>query len=364
MRITIPKQVLLESLQAVMGAVTQKNTLPILSNILLETQQTSINITATDLDIGITHTQQASVFEQGSTTIPAKRFLDIVKELPNQDIQITTKKNNTILITAQNTIFKLLTTPKEEFPNIPASQNAQSLTIKQNILKQMLTRTAFAMSKEETRYVLNGICMEVEQKHIQLIATDGRRLAIIKKPHTTEMREGKTIIIPAKTIQELLKTLTEEGDVVIKFTTNQGIFQINNTTIISRLIEGEFPNYQQAIPRKAETLLIINKELLMPAIKRASLLTTAESQAIKLHLTKNRLTISKITPDVGETTEDVEAAYTGHELQIGFNPIYLLDVLKNIDEDTVEIEFTGPEKPGVLRIHDEYIYIVLPMQIA
>ena len=364
MRITIPKQALLESLQIVMGAVAQKNTLPILANILLETEPTTIKITATDLNIGITHTQEAGVFEQGSTTIPAKRFLDIIKEFPNEDIQIATKKNNTLLITTKNTIFKILTTPKEEFPNIPTNQNTQTLTIQQNTLKQMLTYTAFAMSKEETRYVLNGVCMEIQLKHIQIIATDGRRLAIIKKPHKSEVREGQAIIIPAKTVQELFKALKEDGSVQIKFTTNQVVFQIDNTTIISRLIEGEFPNYQQAIPCKTETPLTINKEQLIPAIKRASLLTTVESQAIKLHLTKNKLIISKTTPEVGETTEELEVVYAGAELQIGFNPTYLLDALKSIEEEMVEIEFTGPEKPGVLRIRDEYIYIVLPMQIT
>ena len=205
--------------------------------------------------------------------------------------------------------------------------------------------------------------MEVQPKAIQLVATDGRRLAIIKQPHQSDVRIPATIIIPAKTIQELLKTLQEQGGVDIKLTKNQVIFQINNTTIISRLIEGEFPNYQQAIPAKTDSLLIINKSDLVPAIKRAALLTTTESQAIKLHLTKNKLTISKTTPDIGEATEDVEAAYAGPEIQIGFNPAYLLDVLKNTSNEAVEIEFAGPEKPGVFRVKDEYVYIVLPMQI-
>ena len=363
MRITIEKQALLEALQGVMGAIAQKNTLPILSNVLLEAQASILNITATDLDIGITNSQEADIVEQGSTTIPAKRFLDIIKECPNTTLQITTKKNNTILITTQNTNIKILTTPPEEFPNIPATQTTQTVSIQQNTLKQMLTQTAFAMSREETRYVLNGICMEVQPKTIQLVATDGRRLAIIKQPHQSDVRTPATIIIPAKTIQELLKTLQEQGGVDIKLTKNQVIFQINNTTIISRLIEGEFPNYQQAIPAKADSLLIINKSDLVPAIKRAALLTTTESQAIKLHLTKNKLTISKTTPDIGEVTEDVEATYAGPEIQIGFNPAYLLDVLKNTSDEAVEIEFAGPEKPGVFRVKDEYVYIVLPMQI-
>ncbi|MDD5504747.1 MAG: DNA polymerase III subunit beta [Candidatus Omnitrophica bacterium] len=364
MRITISKQSLLESLQAVMGAVTTKNTLPILSNILFEAGNNNINITATDLDIGITHTQEANITEQGSTTIPAKRFQDIIKEFPNEEIQIATKKNNTILITAKHATYKILTTPKEEFPNIPTKQNAQTLIIDQKTFKQMLVYTVFAMSKEETRYVLNGVCIEIAPGAIQAIATDGRRLAIIKKPHKSEIKETATIIIPSKTIQEVFKTLKDDGGVEIRLTPNQVVFQINNTNIISRLIEGEYPNYKQAIPKKSDNTLVADKSLLIPAIKRASLLTTAESQAIKLHLAKNRLIISKTTPEVGEAVEDIEVVYSGSEMQIGFNPAYLLDVLKNIEEERVEIEFTGPEKPAVLRIRDEYVYIVLPMQIV
>jgi DNA polymerase III subunit beta len=363
MRITIEKQVLLEALQGVMGAVAQKNTLPILSNILLEAQATTLNITATDLDIGITNSQEADIIEQGSTTTPAKRFLDIIKEYPNTTLQITTKKNNTLLITTQNTTIKILTTPPEEFPNIPTTLTTQTVSIQQNILKQMLTQTAFAMSREETRYVLNGVCMEVQPKTIQLVATDGRRLAIIKQPHQSDVRAPSTIIIPSKTIHELLKTLQEQGFVDIKLTKNQAVFKINNTTIISRLIEGEFPNYQQALPAKADFLLTVSKSVLVPAIKRVALLTTTESQAIKLHVTKNKLTISKTTPDIGEAIEEVETMYAGPEIQIGFNPNYLLDVLKNTNNETVTIELTGPEKPGVFRVGDEYVYIVLPMQI-
>jgi DNA polymerase III subunit beta len=364
MRISIQKQTIMESLHIVAGAVAQKNTLPILSNILLDAKATSLSVTATDLDIGITHTQNANVLEQGSTTTPAKRLLDIIKEYPNEELHISTKKNNTMLITTKNTTVKILTTPPEEFPNIPTTQHTQTISIEQKTLKQMLLKTAFAMSREETRYVLNGVCVEVQPKTIQIIATDGRRLAIIKKPYITNTKTTSKIIIPAKTIQELLKTLNDDGLVEVKFTPNQIIFQINSTTIISRLIEGEFPNYQQAIPNQSEHKLNINRSLLIPAIKRASLLATPESQAITLHLTKNKLTISKTTPDVGEVTEDIEAVYAGPEMQIGFNPVYLLDVLKNIDEEIVVIEFAGPEKPGVLRVQDDYIYIVLPMQIA
>jgi DNA polymerase III subunit beta len=363
MRITIKKQDLLEAVQIVVGAVGTKNTLPILSHILMEAEPSFLRLTATDLDIGITHTQPIEILESGQTTVPAKRFLDIIKELPQEEIKITTKKNNTMIIEAGNTLFKLLTVPQEEFPRPPKPHKSDVLTIQQKILKEMLQKTIFAVSKEETRYVLNGILLETQTNKIQITATDGRRLASIQKPHNIELKENKRVIIPSKTTQELQKVLKEEGEVIIIFEKKQIIFTMQNTSIVSRLIEGDFPDYQQAIPQKTNNKLIINRENFIAAIKRASLLTTPESQAITLRLTTNKLTITKTTPEIGETTEEIEAQYTGQELQIGFNPTYLQEVLKNLNDQQVSIELTGPDKPGVIRINDEYIYIVLPMQI-
>jgi DNA polymerase III subunit beta len=363
MRITIPKQDLLEAIQIVIGAVGVKNTLPILSHILIEADSQTLKLTTTDLDIGISYTQPIKTIETGQTTVPAKRFYDIVKELPQGDIKITTKKNNTMLIESKNAIFKILTIPHDEFPAPPKILQKEELILGQGILKDMLQKTTFAMSREETRYVLNGVCLEVEPKHIHLIATDGRRLALIKHKCDTNIKEHTTLIIPTKTTQELLKILKEEGDVKIRFTKNQIMFQTQRICIISRLIEGEFPDYKQAIPGKTETKLIINRENLMAAIKRASLLTTLESQAIILHPTPKKLVITKTTPEVGEATEDVEAQYAGPDIQIGFNPYYLLDVLKVVSDEYVEMELIGPDKPGVLRVKEDYLYIVLPMQI-
>ncbi len=366
MRISIKREDLLCCIQAVIGAVTQKNTLPILSNILFEADKDSndIKITATDLDIGITATTQAVVEESGAVTVLAKRFSDIIKELPGSEVELITKKNNIITIKTNTVAFKILTTPKDEFPQLPKPTTTQEITVTQKKLKQMLSMTIFAISKDETRYVLNGICFIVTKKGIKLAATDGRRLAIIEEKQNINTQEEKKYIIPAKTTQELLRNLNDTQQVKILFSKNQVTFYLNNLHIVSRLIEGEFPDYEQAIPKEAENKLTIERNRLIPAIKRAGLLTTPESQAIKLHLTKNRLIISKTTPEIGETKEDVEVKYIGSELLIGFNPVYLLEALRNINQDTIELELTGPEKPGVIRTKENYIYIVLPMQIS
>ena len=363
MRISIKRDDLLLGIQSVIGAITQKNTLPILLNVLLEVNN-NVKITATDLDIGITATIDARIHEKGAVTVPAKRFADIIKELPNTEIEIIAKKNNTIIIKTETTTFKILTTPKDEFPQLPKPTTIEEMTINQKDLKQMLLATTFAMSRDETRYVLNGICFTISKNNITLIATDGRRLSIIKHKQATNTQEEKKYIIPTKTTQELLKNLNETEQTKIQFSKNQVTFYLNNLHIVSRLVEGEFPDYKQAIPKEADKKLIIERNKLIPAIKRASLLTTPESQAIKLQLTKNKLVVSKTTPEIGETKEEIGVKYTGNDLLVGFNPTYLQEALKSIKQDIVEIELTGPDKPGVIRIGDTYTYIVLPMQIT
>lgn len=364
MRIKVEKNDILQGLQNTMGAVSSKNTLPILSNILIETEKNNTRLTTTDLDIGITTTIPTNTIEEGAITTPAKRLVDIIRELPEKTIEIYTKKNNTIIIESGEVVFKVLGIPKEEFPKLPIFTDKEELVLEQLVLKKMLNMTCFAISHDETRYVLNGACFIVLKESIKMVTTDGRRLAIFSHPNHTEFKTEKKVIVPAKTTQELIHSLKDEGQVKITFSKNQIRFQVDGLVIISRLIEGEFPNYEQAIPKQGKNRLKIDHEQLLSAIKRANLLTTPESQAVKLQLQKNRLTITKATPEIGEVREDIQAEYEGEEFLIGFNPGYLLDVLKNTEEKMVEIELAGPDRPGAVRIKEDYIYIVLPMQIS
>jgi len=365
MRIKSKNGPFLAGIQSVIGVITSKNTLPILSNFLLEAEKRELRLTATDLDVGMINTIKVEVFEEGAITVPAKRLVDIIKELPNDaDVEICAKRNNTVVIESEGVTFKLLGVPREEFPKLPEFSKEEQLVLKQEAFKRQLDMTSFAMSYDETRYVLNGICFIASKDAIRMVATDGRRLAIIDKKTATKIKGEKKIIIPTKTVQELLRALKGLGDIVITFSKNQAMFQIERLTIVSRLIEGEFPNYEQAIPKQTKNRMRVGTEVLLPAIRRANLLTTPESQAIKLQLQKNKLTITKSTPEIGEVREDVTTEYNGEELAVGFNPTYLLDVLKNIAEERVDFELTGAEKPGVIRVDKEgYTYIVLPMQI-
>lgn len=364
MRIKTEKTTILQGLQDVIGVVSSKNTLPILSNVLIETDKGELRLTTTDLDIGMTTQIPTSVIEEGAITAPAKRLIDIIKELPDREIEVYTKKNNVVVIESGEIVFKILGVPRDEFPKLPTFADEEQLILKQAVFKKMLSMTNFAISHDETRYVLNGTCFIVTNELIRMVATDGRRLAIITQPNDTKLKTEKKIIIPSKTTQELIRSLKDDGEIKITFSKNQAMFQIGGLVMVSRLIEGEFPNYEQAIPKQIKNKLRIDQERLFSAIKRASLLTTPESQAIKLQLQKNRLTISKSTAEIGEVKEDMQAEYDGEEFLIGFNPGYLIDVLKNTEEKTVEIELAGPDKPGVMRVKEDYIYIVLPMQIV
>jgi len=363
MKLKIPKKELLDAAQTAQSAVSQKNTLPILSNILLEAENNKLRLTTTDLDIAITCTQEAKVIQQGATTIPAKKFTDIIKELAEEEITITAKKNNTLSIDCQKAYFKVNTLPKEEFPKLPNYKNQESITIKQTKLKNMLNMTSYAISHDETRYILNGVLFETRPQKITLVATDGRRLAFIESEQDTKTQKPRKTIVPVKAVNELQKIL-RDGEVKIYFGQNQTTFDTGSTVIISRLIEGEFPKYDQVIPKEHKEKLRVNRNQLLAATRRANLLTNQDSQAIKIDVFKNKMVVSKNTPDVGEAREELEIEYKGPDLSIGFNPTYLIDVLKNIDVDRVGLELTAPDKPGVIRTPDNFIYVVLPMQLG
>ena len=365
MNISVGKEELMKGIQVVNGAVSSKNTLPILGNILLEAQTGSLKLTATDLDIAVTCSIPAETQETGVITVPAKRFGEIVREMvSDQPVRIQAKKNFAVQIESGKTFFKLMGLPKDDFPHIPEFQSASTIAIPQNLLLRMIKLTSFAMSRDEARYVLNGILFSFTDKTLRLVATDGRRLAMVEKELAKPCGQTKNLIIPNKTIQELNRNLGGEGEVFLSLKDNQLQFKIDSVVITSRLIEGEFPNYEQVIPKKAKEQLWVNTQQFLSAARRASIFTSQESQSIKIDLQKNRMVISKNTPDVGEVREEIETEYGGGEFSIGFNPNYLIDVLKNIDDEKISFGLIDPEKPGMIKAQQDYTCIVLPMQLS
>ncbi len=363
MKFKIKKETLLGGIETIQNIITSKAALPILSNILIEAHKDNIRLTATDLNIGISCVIPVDVNEVGAVTIPARRFSNIIRELPETEIEINSKKNNMVTIETKHCQFKIMGLASEEFPKLPEFKDKEVIKLEQASLKHMLTLTSFAVSLDETRYILNGMLFKITQNKLLVVATDGKRLDIIEKAVKENIKKELNIIIPVKTIQELIRNLKEEGELSLIVGSNQVLFDFGNVIVISRLIEGEFPDYQQVIPPVTENKIKAKREEFLLAVRRAALLSTPDYQAVKLEVFKEKLVVSKSTPEIGESREEIPAAYSGKEMVIGFNPNYLIDVLKNLSDEYIEFELSGAEKPGAVRLKD-YIYIVLPMRLG
>ena len=357
---------LLKALTTVMGAISSKNTLPILNNILLQTDgPDTLIVMGTDLELGIKTRCAADVGLQGAVTAPARKLYEIVRELTPGDVEITVAKNNAVNIRTSKSFFKIMGLEPDDFPKLPEPTLEQSFELDQQVLKQCLALTSFAISRDETRYTLNGVLMILKNKKMRFVATDGKRLASIEKDADLANDIVLEAIVPAKTVSELIKAIADEaGKVRIMYTQNQIIFQLTETTFISRLIEGRFPNYEQVIPKDQKTTVQANRQELLSAMKRVSLLTSQENQSVKLDFTKGHLLISSRSPNLGEAKEEMSAEVTGEDITIGFNPSYVIDVLKNLGTEQIFLSMTDPDKPGLIKTEDGYLYVVMPMQLS
>jgi DNA polymerase-3 subunit beta len=363
MKFKIEKELLLNTIQTVQNIITPRAVLPILSNILIEAQGGNLRLTATDLDIGISCVIPVIIQEQGAITIPAKRLHDIIRELPGDEATMNTKKNNLVVIETETCQFKIMGLPGEEFPKLPEFKDKEVIKLEQAMLKEVLGLTSFAVSFDESRYILNGILFKINKNNLTLVATDGKRLAVVERKLKQDTEKEIHIIVPIKTIHELNRNIKDEGELSVVLGQNQILFDLGNVALISRLIEGEFPDYKQVIPPASENKMGIGREQFLLAVKRAALLSTPDYQAVKLELFKDKLVVSKSTPDVGESREEIAVEYRGKEMVIGFNPNYLADVLKNIRNEKIDFELSDSEKPGVIRTNG-YTYIVLPMRLG
>ncbi|MBN1689320.1 MAG: DNA polymerase III subunit beta [Candidatus Omnitrophica bacterium] len=366
MEIKLSKSNLLRGITLVGNVTAQKAaTLPILGNMLFEAskKEDCLKIIGTDLEVGISTTVPAEIQKEGAITIPAKKISEIVRELPEGEIEITVAKNNAVNIKAGKAFFKVMGLMKEDYPKLPEWNNENAIELDQALLKECLALTSFAISYDETRYVLNGVLVSVTDKLIRFVATDGRRLACSEKE--IENKDGQTfeMIVPVKAVQELLKMLTWEGTVKMIPSQNQVVFVLGDTFLVSRLIEGHFPNYEQVIPKGKKTTSSANREDFLRVVRRTALLTSADSPAIKMDFVKGKILLSSRSPNMGEAKEELKADVSGNDLVIGFNPQYLIDVLKNLDVENVSFSLTDPDKPGLIQGKDGYRYVIMPMQL-
>ncbi len=369
MKLTIGKEQLINGLQAVQNVVSSRTTLPILSNVLLRVEGGRLELTATDLDVTISCSVEATVARPGATTLPVKRFFGIVRELsaPTIDLEIDEKQSCTI--TAGPSYYRINGLAAEEFPPLPRFAEKKRVQVAQEKLRTMLRKTAFAISTDETRFVLNGIFFSLKDHKITMVATDGRRLALVDEEVDIPAESDGEFIVPTKAINELTRLLTTGGEVEVKFTDNQAAFALrdekgSSVLIISKLIEGNYPNYRQVIPAETKERVALSREELLHALRRAEIMTSEKTNSVKLSFTKNNLAITANTPDVGEARESIAINYKGKDMAIAFNPGYLMDPLKSLDNDEVYLELIDELSPGVLKINGPFLYVLMPMRMS
>ncbi|MFA6563658.1 MAG: DNA polymerase III subunit beta [Verrucomicrobiia bacterium] len=389
MKITVSKDQMLEALQQVQTVVSTRTTLPILSNVLLRATGDTLELTTTDLDVGIQRKISADIAKPGATSLPARRLFGIFRELPAGEAEIEVDDKNTASIRCGSSFFKIMGLPAEEFPPLPKFDGGKHFKIAQSSLRDMFRKTSYAISNDETRYVLNGAFMQFKADKLTMVATDGRRLALAEQdlefPKANEV-EG---ILPTKAVNELMHLLGDKGEVHTIVTENQMAFEMQvavasittgaqsekgkeekpksdspNLMIVSKLIEGNYPNYRQVIPSECKERVTLERESLLTALRRASLLCTEKSNSVKLQFAKNNLTVIAKSPDVGEARETVTINYKGKEIAVAFNPEYMMDPLRNLDSDEVHLELIDELSPGVIKVNAPFLYVLMPMRMS
>jgi DNA polymerase-3 subunit beta len=367
MNLTITKDQIIAGLQAVQNVVSTRTTLPILSNVLIRAEGGHVEFTATDLDVTVACKVEAKVSQPGATTLPVKKLFGIVRELQGE-IEIETDDKNLSSIRSGSSFFKIHGLVADEFPPMPKFKDDKKVSQPQENIRAMIRKTSFAVSTDESRYVLNGIFISLKDGKMTFVATDGRRLALVDEEVDISEKSAGEFIVPAKAINELNRLLQDKGDVEIKFGENQASFALKNETgfsvlLITKLIEGNYPNYRQVIPGEAKERIAVGREELMQALRRAEIMTSEKANSVKLSFGKNVLTITANSPEVGEARETMAINYKGKELAIAFNPRYLIDPLNALTEDEVFIELIDELSPGVIKINGPFLYVVMPMRL-
>jgi DNA polymerase-3 subunit beta len=361
---TCEKQKILEGISIVQKAITGKSTNPILEGIYINTNKSTLTLIGSDMDVSIQTSVDATIIEEGSIVIDAKIFGEIIRKLPNSTIKIETIENQLLKITCEKSVFDVVYMNTSEFPELPEINENLTISVNQNILKNMIKGTSFAIAQDETRPILQGILFEVKNKNLNLVALDGYRLAIRNEFLDTDI--NMEVVIPGKTLNEVSKILEDVDNIVdITFTNNHILFNLEKTKIISRLLEGKFINYNSLLPQEHKLLVNINRQELQNAIERASLMAKdGNTNLIKLDLQQDNLIITS-NSQLGKVREEISIKLQGEDIQIAFNSKYLLDVLKNVEADEVIMKMTSGISPCVIeeKNNENAKYLVLPVRL-
>jgi DNA polymerase-3 subunit beta len=372
MNFTIEKDIFLKGLGRTQGIVEKRNTIPVLANVLLEGEDGELHVTATDLEVGMRSSYPANIVKPGKITVSAKKLYEIIKELPAREISFTAKDNCWIEVRCGKALFNIVGLSADEFPSFPQSDKASGIVLSSQLCKEIIEKTSFAMSQDESKYNLNGIFLRATesdgQATLRLVATDGHRLSLIDKEIKgsipAELKRG--VILPRKGVMEL-KRLAEEGDgdLTITFRDNNAVVHKEQTVVVMRLVDGEFPDYERVVPKSNTQEALIAVDPFLHALRRMLILSSEKSRGVKMALKPGQLEVSSSNPELGDAREELDIDYEGPELAIGFNARYLLDILQVQDNDRIRVLFKDQLSPGLLQPENDqgFIAVVMPMRL-
>jgi DNA polymerase-3 subunit beta len=369
MRLTISREKLQEGLNAVTASIPGKTTLPVLANILVETTERGIKLSGTDLDIAVSTEVAADVETPGAVTIPAKKLSEIARELPPAPVKIAAIGEQRITLECGRSRFKLLGLPRDEFPTFPAVKFDESWRIRSGDLQKLISHTAFAVSTEESRPILNGVLWELRPDRMSMVATNGHRLAKMDVPITSDSAPSNDLIVPPKALEQVRRLFPAEEELEIGRGENHIGFRSPFTAVYTRLIEGPYPNYEQVIPKDNDRVAIADKASLVSALKRMSVVASDQTHRIRLSFNAGMLKFSVQTPDLGEAQDELPIRFSGDQLDIGFNASYLLEILRYIPTDDVRITLKAPERAATLEPEGwndpaSYLCLVMPLRLV
>ena len=364
MKFTILRSKFLEGLMTVQNVVSTKGTLQILSNALIHVEDNQMSITTTDLDVSMRCVVPCEVEKAGSTTLPIRRLVNIVKELNEGNMNVEVNNEDVASVQSGSSFFKIIGLSTRDFPPVPATEGKLSYRIDQSAFKGMLHKTSYAASLDETRRVLNGVLLAFKDNKLTMVATDGRRLALVDREIEFPPNAESEMILPTKAVNELVRVLGSEGEAKIYAQKNQVVFEIGTTVMSSKLVDGVYPNYRQVIPGGCDERVTIEREELLKAVRRVAVVATDKSNAIRMTFSANQLTISINSPEVGEGREIIPIKYAGKEISIVFNPEYVMDPLKNMDDDEVYFELNDGHSPALLKCNVPFLYVLMPLRLS
>ena len=368
MRFTISREKLLEGLQAVTPAVPAKTTLPVLANLLVETTERGIRLSATDLDIAVSTEVVADVETAGAITIPAKKLSEIVRELPPSPVKIAASGEQRITLECGRAKFKLLGLPRDEFPTFPSVRFQDAWRVKSGELQKLIHHTAFAVSTEESRPILNGVLWELRDDKMRMVATNGHRLAKMEVPVVGSTAPSSDLIVPPKALEQIKRLFPAEEELEIARGDNHLGFRSPFTSVYTRLVEGPYPNYEQVIPKDNDRYCLADKAALTSALKRMSVIASDQTHRIKMSFNSGMLKFSVTTPDLGEAQDELPVQYTGDQLDIGFNATYLLEILRYMPTEQIRLTFKAPERAATIEPEgwddpSKYLCLVMPLRL-